>query len=157
MLNKNMRLTVHVVYSNFYLIFYPNFRILKKSDTQIWSKLCQFQFTFWEELSRNKTEEPSVLRCQTKLQSCNIMQRYATPVQPQCNPNASRMQPLCNAMQPQCNPNACNPYDTLWNPSGATQMQPLCNAIMEPQFKPSATPVQPKSQCDGDGYDPWNF
>ena len=28
--------SVHVVYSNFYLIFYPNFKISKKSDTQIW-------------------------------------------------------------------------------------------------------------------------
>ena len=34
------------VYSNFYLIFYPNFRILKKSDTQIWSKFGSFGYFF---------------------------------------------------------------------------------------------------------------
>ena len=36
--------SVHVVYSNFYPIFYPNFRISKKSDTQIWSKFGSFGY-----------------------------------------------------------------------------------------------------------------
>ena len=29
---------------NFYLIFYPNFKISRKSDTQIWSKFCSFGY-----------------------------------------------------------------------------------------------------------------
>ena len=41
MCNKS---SVHVVYSNSYLIFYPNFKISRKSDTQIWSKFGSFGY-----------------------------------------------------------------------------------------------------------------
>ena len=38
--------SVHVVYSNFYLIFYPNFKISRKLDTQIWSKFGSFGYFY---------------------------------------------------------------------------------------------------------------